>query len=196
MLQKKIPDPSRYIPIEEKIVLNKTVSSIQWDDKVTVTCIDGSSYIADHVLITTSTGVLKENHKAWFKPQLPPYKINSIEHVALGTVNKILLKFPIKWWPDDVKGFSFVWTEEGKFNLRNEVADVEPTINGKSWLENVFGFYVIDSHPQVLLGWVIGELAAEVEKLSDEVVISNCWYLLKKFIGDKHNIPEPDAVLR
>lgn len=139
---------------------------------------------------------MKENYKNWFKPALPQYKINSIEHVTLGTVNKIFLKFSEKWWPDDVKGFSLIWTEEAKFNLKNEIANLEPTSNGKSWLENVFGFYVIDSHPNVLLGWVTGELAAEVEKLSDEIVMNNCMFLLRKFVGSKYNVTQADEILR
>lgn len=202
MLQKKIPDSEKQVPLEDKILLNREVNSIIWDDQsssqseVTVKCTDGSSYTADHVIITVSVGVLKENYKKWFTPELPPYKINSIEHVTLGTVNKILLKFPEKWWPDDVKGFSLVWTEEAKLSLLREVKYLEPTVDGKSWLENVFGFYVIDSHPNVLLGWVTGELAAEVETLSDEVVMSNCTYLLRKFVGTKFNVSQPDEILR
>lgn len=200
--QKKIPDPQQTIPIEENIILKREVNSIIWENsssnssQVTVICTDGSSYSADHVIITVSVGVLKENHRTWFKPKLPPYKVNSIEHVTLGTVNKIFLKFPQKWWPDDVKGFSFIWTEEAKLNLKNEIANIEPVSNGKSWLENVFGFYVIDGHPDVLLGWVTGELTAEVEELSDEIVMTNCMYLLRKFVGVKYDVMEPDGILR
>lgn len=161
-----------------------------------ITCSDGSSYTADHVIITVSVGVLKKNYKQWFRPELPPYKINSIEHITLGNVAKIFLKFPEKWWPNEVKGFSLIWTEEAKVNLKNEVANLEPMVNGKSWLENVFGFYIIDSHPNVLLGWVTGELSSEVEHLSDEIVMGNCMYLLRKFVGNIYDICEPDEILR
>lgn len=111
-------------------------------------------------------------------------------------MNKILVKFPHKWWYSDTKGFSFLWTEDDKRNLRDEFPYCEPSSNGVSWLEEIFGFYVIDSHPDVLLGWVVGRNAADVERLSDEIVTSGCMYLLKKFAGDVYEIPEAEQIIR
>lgn len=204
VLMKKIPDSTKQLPIEDKILLNKEVTRIEWDgdmaqtdSKATVTCGDGSVYAADHIIITTSVGVLKKFHKTLFIPEVPPYKANSIEHISLGTVNKILLKFPVKWWGDDTKGFSLLWTEEDSKNLVNDVPVFGPTDeHGRSWLEDVFGFYIIDSHPRVLLGWVVGTMAAEVEQLTDEDVMMGCMTILRKFVGNKYDIPEPDGVLR
>ncbi|KAJ8931980.1 hypothetical protein NQ314_015064 [Rhamnusium bicolor] len=178
VLMKKIPDITKQLPLDDKVLLNKEVTKIVWDDNstnnggVTVNCTDGSSYNADHVIVTTSVGVLKKFHKTLFDPELPLYKVNSVEGLPLGTVNKILLKFPKKWWPNDLKGFSLLWTDEDRLNLVNEFPHFDPSDNGRSWLEDIFGFYVIDSHPRVLLGWVVGKLAAEVELLPDEVVVS------------------------
>lgn len=48
----------KQLSIDEKILLNKQVVNILWDqrDKVTVTCADGSIFKADKVLITVSLG--------------------------------------------------------------------------------------------------------------------------------------------
>ncbi|XP_074041191.1 uncharacterized protein isoform X2 [Leptinotarsa decemlineata] len=200
VLMKKYPDPSKQLPIEGKILLRKEVAKIIWDDidndegAATVLCADGSSFHADHVLVTVSVGVLKKFHRDWFVPQLPPFKVNSIEHIALGTVNKILLRFSTRWWPEDLKGFSLLWTEDDKLNIPDHFTPKDE--KGRSWLEDVFGFYVIDSHPRVLLGWVVGPTAAEVELLSEEEVTSGCFFLLRKFAGRQYDIPEPEAVLR
>ncbi|KAG5877916.1 hypothetical protein JTB14_020955 [Gonioctena quinquepunctata] len=203
VMMKKVPDATKQLPIDDKILLNKKVTKIIWDDNdktidgVTVICADGSSFESDHVIVTVSVGVLKEYHRDLFVPELPAYKVNSIEHIALGTVNKILLRFPTKWWPNDSKGFSLLWTEEDRMKLANEISSEGPTNGmGWSWLVDVFGFYVIDSHPRVLLGWVVGKMAAEVERLSDEEVTRGCLFLLRKFVGDKFDIPEPDGILR
>lgn len=201
-MQKKIPDITKQLPLDDKILLNKEVTKIVWDNNttndngVTVTCLDGSIYNADHVLVTTSVGVLKKFHQSMFVPKLPAHKINSIEGIGLGTVNKILLKFPKKWWPNDLKGISLLWTDEDRTKLRKELDTFGPSDNGRSWLEEIFGFYVIDSHPRILLAFVVGKLASEVELLSDELVIRGCMYLLRKFSGWKYEIPEADAVLR
>lgn len=126
---------------------------------------------------------------------MPIHKKNAIEGLSIGTVDKILLKFPFRWWPSDCKGFSLVWTEADSANVLDEFP-YGPCKNGRSWLEDIFGFYTIDSHSQVLLGWVVGEFAAEVELLSDEIIISGCLYLLKKFLGDLYDISHPELCLR
>lgn len=159
-------------------------------------CTDHSRYSADHIIVTVSVGVLKQNYKNWFRPELPSYKVNCIEHIKLGAVNKIFLKFPERWWPSDLKGFSLIWTEEARDNLKKEISNLGPILNGKSWWESVLGLYVIDYHPNVLLVWVVGELASEVEKISDENVLTNCMYLLKKIVGRKYNVTEPDGIFR
>ncbi|XP_057668645.1 spermine oxidase-like isoform X2 [Diorhabda carinulata] len=200
VLMKKFPDESKCLPVEEKIFLKKEVNKIIWDDTTeaspTVRCFDGTSYKADHILITTSVGVLKKLHKSLFEPRLPAYKVNSIEHISLGVVNKILLKFPTKWWPDDTLGFSLLWNETDSLNLVNEVPAIGPIDENRCWLEDVFGFYVIDSHPRVLLGWVVGKMASEVEYMSDEDIIASCMFVLRKFLGKLYDIPDADGVLR
>ncbi|XP_050300409.1 spermine oxidase-like [Anthonomus grandis grandis] len=195
MLQ-KIPDPSQTLPIEEMIELNKEVNKIIWNkEEVTVKCTDGSVYSADHMIMTVSVGVLKEMHKKAFVPGLPEQKVNSIEGIPLGTVNKILLQFPHKWWPDDVKDISFLWSEDERDELIKEFPH-GPIVNGRSWLENLFSFIAIDSHPTVLLGWVNGPTAKLVELLPDDVIIEGTMYMLRKFAGKQYDIPEPNGILR
>lgn len=178
------------------------MTKIIWDNNtvnfngVTVNCADGSNYNADHVIVTTSLGVLKNFHESLFIPELPSYKVNSIEGIGFGTVNKILLKFPTKWWPSDLKGFSLLWTDEDRANLRKKEHLFGPLNNGRSWLEDIFGFYVIDSHPRVLLSFVVGESSQKVELLSDELVVGGCMYLLRKFAGWKYDVPDADEILR
>ncbi|XP_019866227.2 peroxisomal N(1)-acetyl-spermine/spermidine oxidase [Aethina tumida] len=143
VLMKKFPDITKHLTIDDKIHLNKEVTKIVWDnndsynDGATVTCSDGSSYNADHVIITVSVGVLKIIYKNVFIPELPAFKTNAIEGITLGTIDKIFIKFPAKWWPDDLKGFSLLWTEEDKRKLRKDFPH-GPNVDGRSWLEDVF----------------------------------------------------------
>ena len=67
--------------------------------------------------------------------------------------------------------------------------------NGKSWLEDINGFYVIDSDSTTLLGWLVGEFVPEVELLDDQIVENGCMFLLDKFIGHKYRIPYPTDTL-
>lgn len=66
--------------IKEKIVFNKRVKRITWDQTpVHVSCTDGKTYTADQVLVTVSLGVLKENFASLFAPSLPQRKIQAIK---------------------------------------------------------------------------------------------------------------------
>lgn len=132
--------------------------------------------------------MLKQNYKNLFSPPLPIYKENAIEGLSIGTVNKILLKFPFRWWPVDCKGFSFVWTEHDCATILSQYSN-GPCKNGRSWLQDIFGFYTIDSHPEILLGWVVGEFVEEMELLLEDIITDGCMFLLKKFLGDTYHIP-------
>lgn len=172
------------------------MNKITWNNtrSVTVECTDGTKYNGSHVIVTVSLGVLKETHHRMFTPKLPLYKQNAIEGWSLGTVDKILLKFPSRWWPADCKGFSLIWTKEDSENLVKEFP--YGSDDNKSWLEDVFGFYVIDSNPDVLLGWICGKHVKQYELLPDDVVLDGCMFLLKKFLGGIYNVQEPENILR
>lgn len=100
--------------MESKIQFNKEVTNINWNsDKVALTCADGSTHIADHVIFTASLGVLKDRHQTLFTPSLPDYKIKAIENIGFGTLGKIFLEFSEPFWPTDVSdwvGYVFLWT--------------------------------------------------------------------------------------
>ncbi|CAH2002173.1 unnamed protein product [Acanthoscelides obtectus] len=201
VLMRKSPNFSTALPVEEKVQLNKKVTKILWNEpncpnSVVVKCSDDSSYEADHVIVTVSLGVLKNSHSDMFSPSLPPYKVRTIEGLYFGNLVKIFLQFRTQWWPDDFKGFSFLWIEDDKARLQEECPYFEPSNNGRSWLEDIWGFYAVDNHPRVLLGWLTGRNSKQAELLPEEVVKIGCMFLLRKFAGDIYEIPEPEDILR
>ncbi|XP_069684370.1 spermine oxidase-like isoform X2 [Periplaneta americana] len=198
LLMKKIPDPSKELPLINKTKLNTEVIKIKWkklseenEDKVIVESSDGSSYTADHVIVTVSLGVLKERAADMFEPALPPQKLNSVTGLSIGTVDKIFLKFAYKWWPDDINEFRFLWI--------NENATCEGEIQQKNcWFQDMFEFHAVDNQPLVLCGWVSGSSARYMEKLSDEEVMHDTVQLLNMFVGKALNVtvPQPELILR
>ena len=55
-------------------------------------------------------------------------------------MNKIYLKFPYQWWPEEHSGFSFLWTDEDvrTFKPLGDAGEV-CIICGDTGLENVLG---------------------------------------------------------
>ncbi|KAJ9585575.1 hypothetical protein L9F63_002605, partial [Diploptera punctata] len=81
LLMKKIPDASNELSVGDKIHHQAEVVQILWDDndEVVVKLRSGGMFIAEHVVMTVSLGVLKTNSHLMFKPALPQHKLNSIQ---------------------------------------------------------------------------------------------------------------------
>ncbi|XP_001653661.2 peroxisomal N(1)-acetyl-spermine/spermidine oxidase [Aedes aegypti] len=191
LLLKKHPaqnaDP---IPIEDKIVFNKTVSNINWskvpDYPVTIKCTDGTSFDANHVIVTTSIGVLKENISTLFTPELPTIKQNSIRGIYFGTVNKIIMEFDEPFWTTIGNTFGLIWNAE----------DLEKLCESKyAWTEGASAFFKIDRQPNLLAVWMIGKEGRQAELLDDRDVIDGMTFLMKKFFKNEE-IPEPVKIIR
>jgi Monoamine oxidase len=71
------------VPVDANVKYKKEVTCIKWKNlpeaKVMVECSDGSSYTADHAIVTVSLGVLKDKAQSLFSPALPPQKLNVIK---------------------------------------------------------------------------------------------------------------------
>lgn len=108
----------------------------------------------------------------------------------MGTANKIFLEFKSNWWELlDPNGFNFIWNETDFSN------SIEFTPEDK-WLTGIFCFRPIDYQPNILLGWIVTTHASEMELLSDFQVKSKVMQLLRLFLKDKYDIPDPINFLR
>lgn len=76
---------------------------------VEVICEDGSRYYADHIICTIPLGVLKEKAATLFSPPLPQYKLDSIDRLLFGTVDKILLEYERPFLNPDISEVMLLW---------------------------------------------------------------------------------------
>ncbi|XP_066589220.1 spermine oxidase-like isoform X2 [Prorops nasuta] len=193
ILMKKIPDPTKELPVLNKTLLNTEVKKIDYTDqngKITITTSDGKELIVDHVIFTPSLGVLKANYETLFTPPLSNTKVNSIKGVQFGVAGKLFLSFDEPWWDTtgNTSGFLFLWSEQDKKELE---ADPE-----KRWMLSLIGFGPVQYKPQLLLGWVSGKGMREMEKLPKELVYNHTMGLLYKFLGKDYNITEATDLIR
>jgi spermine oxidase len=169
--------------------VNKEVANIDWsNDEIVIKCADGSTFNADHVIVTVSLGVLKDRHTSLFTPNLPSNNIQAIENIGYGGIGKVFLEFD--------EPFDFGSESESKiFNLLWRTEDINE-IKGtdREWITDLFMFLKVDAMPKLIEAFVSGKNLRKFEELSDEKLFDDCMWLLKKFLG--REIPEPTAMAR
>ncbi|XP_057191332.1 spermine oxidase-like [Triplophysa rosa] len=183
------------------IQCNAEVKTIQWDlikegeseeHPVRITCENGQSYDADHVIVTASLGVLKDKADTMFEPSLPESKLNAIQNLGFGTVDKIFLYFAEKFWPDDCSTIQMVW-EEGPEDADVYKASSEGDDWKETWYKKITGFDTVARHPTALSGWITGREALHMETLEDSEIGETCVRLLRTFTG--WSVPEASKML-
>ncbi|XP_063372062.1 spermine oxidase-like [Cydia amplana] len=157
-------------------------------ERVTVDCSDGSSYVADTVIVTVSLGVLKDKHTTLFSPPLSKEKQTAIDKISIGVMDKIILSFDEIWWPHHTSFFGFIWKGDDKRKVGKD----------DYWTTRIYGASRPMGSSNSLTLWTSGKVAKEVETLPEEIVKTKCVELLQKFIGDTIHItvPTPTAIIR
>ena len=82
----------------EKIKLNHQVLRIEQSNRVKITCTNGEAFEADKLICTTPTQAMK---KIEWLPKLPIDKIDAINELQYGRVNKNLMLFTNRFWKDE-----------------------------------------------------------------------------------------------
>lgn len=176
---------------QNNILLNLPVKCIHYgktdnDSKVMIECENGKKIYADHVIVTVSLGVLKASCDRMFDPPLPKDKLESIQRLGFGIVDRINLYFDEPILEADVFRLELLWDDE-KFSEEERNPDLS-----NSWFRKIYSFEVMDSH--LIAGWVCGKEAMFMESLSEEQIAEDCQGVLKKFL--KKDVPKPSKVIR
>ncbi|XP_038051292.1 peroxisomal N(1)-acetyl-spermine/spermidine oxidase-like isoform X2 [Patiria miniata] len=158
--------------------------------------------VADHVIVTSSNGYLKEYHQRMFKPALPKDKQQAIETLNFGTVDKVFLKFEEPFWTGLSKGeFEGIqllwekdsWHDEPPVTMATDDIGERPGDLHNRIMRRFTGFDTVDGHDDVLCAWISGSEAELMEQLPDEDIAKMCTDILRKFL--KRDIQEPTQVV-
>lgn len=179
----------------DTIRFNQHVLKINWSDSnrsmgkqespVRLICQDGTSWQADHAIVTVSIGYLKKHHKTLFHPLLPRYKTDAIENIGFGCTNKIFLQFERPFWKyGNTKYIGIAWSDE-------ELADA----TGDNWEKSIYGFEEVYDNPNVLSAWIAGRGSEMMESLPADTVMEACVKILRQFTGND-TIPTPKGICR
>ncbi|KAL6986724.1 Polyamine oxidase 2 [Sarracenia purpurea var. burkii] len=123
---------------------------------------DGRTFIADAAIVAIPLGVLKSN-SIMFEPRLPEWKEAAIEDLGVGIENKIILHFENVFWPN--------------VEFLGVVAETSYECSYFLNLHKATGHSVLVYMPA-------GQLARDIEKMSDEAAANFAFIQLKKILPD------------
>uniref|UniRef100_A0A182PI53 Amine oxidase domain-containing protein n=1 Tax=Anopheles epiroticus TaxID=199890 RepID=A0A182PI53_9DIPT len=157
---------------------------------VVVECENGAVYEADHVICTLPLGVLKEQAETLFVPALPQYKIESIDSLLFGTVDKIFLEYDRPFLNATISEIMLLWEQQEQQEEQNGEATKEEDSQWlkDNWYKKIYSFSKVSD--TLLLGWISGQEAEYMETLSHEIVAERCTEILRQFLKDPF-VPKP-----
>lgn len=131
--------------------------------------------------------MLKARHTQLFTPNLPADKVKAIECVGFGPLAKLFMEFDTPFWPvkEDFIGYYFLWDSD-------DAEEIKKT--DKAYLLGTFGFYHVESYPNLIELFFAGESIKEYETLPIEKVEEDVLWLLKKFMN--LTPPKPKRMFR
>ncbi|KAF0901010.1 hypothetical protein E2562_037425 [Oryza meyeriana var. granulata] len=157
------------------VLYEKTVKRIEHgDDGVSITVEGDQVFKADMALCTVPLGVLK-SRTVMFEPELPERKLEAIQRLGFGLLNKVAMVFPHVFWDEEIDTFGCLNKERSK--------------RGEFFL---FYSYHTVSGGAVLVALVAGEAALEFEKVDPAVTLHRVLGIIKGIYGPKGvTVPDP-----
>lgn len=169
-----------------KSTTNDSSSEKEKIDLIEVECENGKKIAAEQLICTLPLGVLKEKAQEIFDPPLPLYKIQAIDRLMFGTVDKIFLEYERPFLNPGISEVMLLWDDR-------KLSDDEKKDLSKTWFRKIYSFTKISD--TLLLGWISGKAAEYMEKLSTTEVSEACTTILRRFLNDPY-IPDPKGCLR
>ncbi len=159
---------------------SRVVKSINWTDKaaskdkdippITVLCENNHKYEADHVIITTSLGVLKMwASNDMFNPSLPTDKLNAISKLGMGNGCSVYYEFSSPLIDKEHSEIEFFWCEEDKHPTKYR------------WLQSLDSLTRV-SNTFIYGFWLSGSNAKGFEEASESTRLKAISFILKKFL--------------
>lgn len=157
------------------ILYRKTVTRIEYGEGgVEVVVAGGQVFQADMLLCTVPLGVLKSGIIK-FHPELPSRKLEAIERLGFGLLNKVAMVFPFVFWSEELDTFGCLNKDRCK--------------RGEFFL---FYSYHTVSGGAVLIALVAGESALTFESTDPTVLLHRVLGILRGIYGPRGvQVPDP-----
>ncbi|GMH25528.1 hypothetical protein Nepgr_027371 [Nepenthes gracilis] len=157
------------------ILYGKTVHTIKYGSDGVEVIAGEQVFQADMALCTVPLGVLKEK-TIRFEPELPRRKLDAIERLGFGLLNKVAMFFPRVFWDADVDTFGCLRDQSHR--------------RGEFFL--FYSYHTVSGGP-VLTALVAGEAAQDFEHTDPSALLHRVLIVLRG-IYNKKGIDVPDPI--
>lgn len=159
-----------YLSKSIKIEFNKRVTRVSYHNLGVEVNVGADKYEADYVIVSVPLSVLQRNTIA-FDPVLADTKIQAINSLKMGVVNKFILQWSKPFWNTTANFLGITPDQKGKFNHFINLNKINPNANA-------------------LVCFSYGQHAIDSESLSDVQVQTEILDHLKAMYGSA-NVPAP-----
>ncbi|KAF9912714.1 hypothetical protein EC991_009450 [Linnemannia zychae] len=155
------------------ILLEHVVDRIEYNESNVKISTNKGQFTADVVLVTLPLGVLKSG-AVTFSPPLPERKKTAIKRLGFGTMVKVVLYFPVCFWPKDKHFINFLPIPSSIPNPKlcrhlNE-RQMEALTTYMNDLANYTSLMPVHNAP-IMIAYAANESAEVFEKLTEQEVM-------------------------
>ena len=154
------------------IHLEHVVQQIHITDSGVEVQTNQGTFVAEYCICTLPLGVLKAG-AVTFDPPLPAAFQEAITKVGLGHVNKIALRFPVRFWDEELQYVGYTAPIKGQYPYIMNVSKFVPGVN-------------------MLMTFALGAYGLVTETQTNEQIQNDVMAMLRTIYGD---VPAPDEVL-
>ncbi|KAK3782439.1 hypothetical protein RRG08_033080 [Elysia crispata] len=160
------------------ITLDCQVEEVIYEDKNVVVRSNQGDFTADKVIVTVPLTVLKKGVPK-FQPPLPEFKLEAIQSLGAGQVEKVTLLFSEDFWSE-------------KINQRALFGQVPESEDHMGFFNVFYSHYCQESGSYFLMSHLVGKGLALMEGKTDEEIVDACLQVLQSLFPEK-KIPQPQT---
>lgn len=155
----------------------------------TIECEDGTTIDSDAIVCTVPLGVLKHGNVK-FDPPLPPWKVEAIDRLGFGILNKVVLVYEKIFWESD----------RHIFGILKDAPDPESILQGDYGANRgrFFQWFNVTNTTGLpcLIALMAGDAGFETEHSTNEALISEATETLRSVFGEEVPYPVEAVVTR
>ncbi len=176
------------------IRLSEPVESVACSANAAVVETSKGRHEADAVIVTLPLGILKRGNVT-FAPNLPAKKLEAIDRLGIGVLNKVAVKFPEVFWPKETEFFEYLAGRRPYGPVTGATCATchePPALRPSSGFAEFVNMVPVNGAP-VLMALTGGPFGHRLDSWPDEKIRTEVIRTIEAMFGG--SIPEPSGMV-